>query len=755
MVPWTVGKQNYRLAVRLVFFVVAFVGLPLVFLRYMSIGTFCFLDPFYGIQFFAVALGSNFAFAATNALLLVAVSVGILMVLTLVMGRAFCSWICPFGTWLDGVGAIKKEKKELPDAYIVNALRDRTIKYGFLLGFILASFALGSYFFCAICPIGATARLAGPAFLGIPVLMLLPLFFFGGFTYVAYAYEPRMWCKYYCPLGGFLALVDRVAFHRVYIEPHTCIECRRCERACPMDIEIVEETRFKLLQDPEVREAIGATDENPDPLYNTNFHFLPDDVKELLERKSYDYRIPAGECIRCYKCTEVCNTAEKESQKEVFLPPKARKLHFEEVASGLTEEQAVTEADRCLNCIDAPCRMTCPANIDVPRYVNLIRERDFRGSLETIINRAPLPGTLGRVCPAPCQDVCRRGKNGEPIQIRLLKRFVSDKYIDTHSNVVREPPTGKKVAIVGSGPAGLTVAYRLSVKGHEVQVFEELPVLGGMLRVGIPDYRLPPEDLDKETNWIREQGVRYNTNVSIGKDITLEKLLEDYDAVLLAVGAHRPKQLRLDGEERIEGVMSATKFLKDVNLGEEVIIGRRVGVVGGGNVAMDCVRTAVRMGANKVYCIYRRAREQMPAADIEIVESMEEGVEFMFLHNPTMLYEEHGKLSGVQLIKMELGEPDSSGRRRPIPIEDSEYDVGLDWIIPAISQEPILDWLPEELGIDLTRWNTFAVDKNFMTTRPGVFACGDDELGPATVIEAIAQGNRTAIGMHEFLSKGK
>ncbi len=751
MVPWTVGKQNWRLAVRLVFFIVAFIGLPLVFLRYLSVGTFCFIDPFYGIQYLAVGVGTGFDYSTNHALILVGLTVGILVLLTIIMGRSFCSWICPFGTWLDGVGALKKDKREMPDAYIVNALRDRTIKYGFLLGFLLANVAFGSYFFCAICPIGAAARFVGPAFMGIPVLMLLPLFFFAGFSYIAYAYEPRMWCKYYCPLGGFLALLDRISYHRVYIEPHTCIECRRCEKVCPMDIKIVEETRFKLLQDPEVREAIGATDDNPDPLYNTNFHFLPDDVKELLERKSYEYCIPPGECIRCYKCTEVCHVKTKASQKERFLPPETRKTHFEEVASGLTEEQAVIEADRCLNCVDAPCRMTCPANIDVPKYVNQISLRDFRGSLETVIDRAPLPGTLGRVCPAPCMDVCRRGKNGDPIQIRLLKRFVSDKYIDTHSNVVREPPTGKRVAIVGSGPAGLTVAYRLSVKGHDVELFEELPVLGGMLRVGIPDYRLPPEDLMLEINWIGDQGVRYHTGVSIGTDITLEKLSEDYDAVLLAVGAHRPKTLRLEGEDRIEGVMSATKFLKDVNLGEEVVIGRRVGVVGGGNVAMDCVRTSVRMGANKVYCIYRRAREQMPAADIEIVEAMEEGVEFMFLTNPTKLYEEDGKLTGVQLLKMELGEPDSSGRRRPVPIEDSEYDVGLDWIIPAISQEPILDWLSDEAGIELTRWNTFAVDKNFMTTRPGVFACGDDELGPATVIEAIGQGNRTAKGMHKYL----
>lgn len=753
MVPWTVGKQRMRLAVRLIFFVVAFIGLPIAFLRYMSVGTFCFVDPFFGLQYWAIAMGNGLGWTTGAALILVGISVVIVLGLTLIMGRSFCSWICPFGTWLDGVGSIKKQKKELPDAYILNALRDRSIKYGLFIGFILASAALGSYFFCAICPIGTAARFAGPAFLGLPVLALLPALLFIGFTYVAYQYEPRMWCKYYCPLGGFLAFVDKASIHRVYIEPHLCIECRRCERACPMDIPIVEQTRYRLLQDPEVREAIGATDDNPDPLYNKNFHFLPDDVKELLERKSYDYKIDAGECIRCYQCTEVCNTALKKAFKEDILPAETRRTHFEEVAKGFTEEQAVAEADRCLNCIDAPCRMTCPANIDVPTYVRKIREHDFRGSLETVIERAPLPGTLGRVCPAPCQEVCRRGKNGEPIQIRLLKRFVSDKYIETHSNVVREPPTGKRVAIVGSGPAGLTVAYRLSVKGHDVEIFEELSVLGGMLRVGIPDYRLPPEKLDQEIKWIGEQGVKYHTSVSIGRDITLEKLLEDYDAVLLAVGAHRPKTLRLEGEERIDGVISATEFLRDVNLGKEVLIGRRVGVVGGGNVAMDCLRTSVRLGALKVYCIYRRAREQMPANEVEIVESMEEGIEFLFLNNPTKLYEENGKLTGVQLQKMELGEPDSSGRRRPVPIEGSEYDVSLDWIIPAISQEPILDWLPGELGINLTRWNTFAVDKNFMTSRPGVFACGDDELGPATVIEAIAQANRTAVGMHTYLTK--
>jgi NADPH-dependent glutamate synthase beta subunit-like oxidoreductase len=675
-----------RLSVRLVFFIVAFVGLPLVFLRYMSVGTFCFIDPFFGIQYMAIGIGQSFGFASTSAILLVLVSVGVLVGLTLIMGRAFCSWICPFGSWLDGVGVIKPEKTELPDAYILNALRDRNIKYGLLVGFLAASAAFGGYFFCAVCPIGAAARLSGPAFWGIPALMLLPLLFFVGFSYVAYKYEPRMWCKYYCPLGGALAFMDKFAWHKVQLELETCIECRRCERACPMDIPIMEETRFKMLQDPEVREATGASPDNPDPLYNTNFHFLPDDVKHVLMRKAKEYRIPGGECIRCYKCTEVCATATKEAQEEEMLEPSYRKKNFEEVAYGFTEEQAVTEADRCLNCVDAPCRLTCPANIDVPQYVRQIRERDFRGSLETVIEKAPLPGTLGRVCPAPCQDVCRRGKNGDPIQIRLLKRFVSDQYLDVRSPVTRSAPTGKRVAIVGSGPAGLTVAYRLAVKGHDIEIFEELPVLGGMLRVGIPDYRLSPEDLEKEIYWIRDQGTKFHTSTSIGKDITLEKLEEDFDAVLLAVGAHRPKTLRLEGEDRIEGVMSATQFLKDVNLGEEVVIGRRVGVVGGGNVAMDCLRTSVRLGASKVYCIYRRAREQMPANDVEIVESMEEGIEFMFLHNPTQLYEEHGKLTGVQLIKMELGEPDSSGRRRPIPIEDSEYDVGLDWIIPAISQ---------------------------------------------------------------------
>jgi formate dehydrogenase major subunit len=751
----TVGKQNHRLASRLVFFIVAFVGLPLVFLRYMSVGTFCFLDPFFGFQFLSIGVGQTFGFTEGNALVLVGVTVGILVVLTLIMGRAFCSWICPFGTWLDGVGSIRPTKEELPDAYILNALRDRNIKYGLLVGFLGASAAFGGYFFCAVCPIGATARIAGPAFGIIPALMILPLLFFVGFSYVAYKYEPRMWCKYYCPLGGLLAFLDKFSWHRVQLELETCIECRRCERACPMDIPIMEETRYKMLQDPEVREAVGATDDNPDPLYNTNFHFLPDDVKEVLRRKAKQYRIPPGECIRCYQCTEVCEKATKTAMKEEMLDPDYRKTNFEEVAHGYTEEQAVAEADRCLNCVDAPCRLTCPANIDVPVYIKQIRERDFRGSLETVIERAPLPGTLGRVCPAPCQDVCRRGKKGEAIQIRLLKRFVSDQYLETRSPVIRDPPTGKRVAIVGSGPAGLTVAYRLALKGHDIEIFEELSVLGGMLRVGIPDYRLPPEVLEKEIYWIRDQGAKFHLSTSIGREVTLEKLMEDFDAVLLAVGAHRPKTLRLEGEDRIEGVMSATQFLKDVNLGEEVLIGRRVGVVGGGNVAMDCLRTSVRLGAQKVYCVYRRAREQMPANDIEIVESMEEGIEFLFLNNPTKLYEEDGKLTGVQLLKMELGEPDSSGRRRPVPVEGSEYDVGLDWIIPAISQEPILEWLPEELGIDLTRWNTFAVDKNFMTTRPGVFACGDDELGPATVIEAIAQANRTANGMHKYLMGGK
>jgi formate dehydrogenase major subunit len=370
-----------------------------------------------------------------------------------------------------------------------------------------------------------------------------------------------------------------------------------------------------------------------------------------------------------------------------------------------------------------PCINACPAHADVQGYVGLIANKQYREALVLIKEYMPIPASIGRICPHPCETACRRQLVEEPISIAQLKYFVADKDLESPEPYMPEiaPPTGKKVAVVGAGPAGLTAAYFLARAGIRVTVYDAMPSAGGMLRYGIPEYRLPKTILDQEIELIEKMGVEFIYNTRVGVDISLDYLKENYDGVFLGIGAWESSSIRCKGED-LADVLGGIDFLRDVALHKEVRIGERVAVVGGGNTAMDAARTALRLGASQVVVLYRRTRNEMPAEEIEIIEAEEEGVEFRFLVSPIEIYEENGCVSSIRLQKMELGEPDASGRRRPVPIEGAEETIPIDTVIKAIGQQVN----PEGISVSLSKWNTIAVDENTLATNvPGVFAGGE------------------------------
>ncbi|MCJ7742977.1 MAG: NADH-quinone oxidoreductase subunit NuoF [Dehalococcoidales bacterium] len=405
----------------------------------------------------------------------------------------------------------------------------------------------------------------------------------------------------------------------------------------------------------------------------------------------------------------------------------------------------------CKKLVKSPCQNACPAGIDVPRYIRAIGRGQFGEAVAVIREKVPFPAVLGYVCVHFCEAKCRRGQLEEAITIKELKRFAADH--DTgewKGNLKIAPPTGKRAAVVGSGPAGLTVAYYLARLGHDVMVFEALPVAGGMMRVGIPSYRLPVAVLEKEIREIENIGVKIRTNSRVE---SLDELFEQgYDAIFVSVGAHRGTSMRTDGENA-PGVVDGVDFLREVSLGKKVNVGNRVLVVGGGNVAIDAARTALRLGAKEVTIVYRRTRAEMPASEEEIEEALEEGVKIVYLANPTKVMSQNGRLK-VEFIRMELGKVDESGRRRPVPIKGSEFIGEYDLMVKAIGQESVV---PDKFGLEVERGGRIKINpETLATSRAGVFAGGDVVSGPASVIEAIAGGRQAAIAMDKYLGgKGK
>ena len=454
--------------------------------------------------------------------------------------------------------------------------------------------------------------------------------------------------------------------------------------------------------------------------------------------------IDLSKCTGCGDCANVCPVTVASDFNEELNTRKAIYRHFPQaIPSGFAIDKLGT----------SPCKAACPTHISVQGYVALIAASKYKEALKLIKMDNPFPVVCGRVCNHPCEDACMRGKVDEAIDIMHLKRFVADLDLNDEYRYLPEikEKRDKKIAIVGAGPAGLTAAYYLAIEGYDVDVFESLPVAGGWLAVGIPEYRLPKDVLRAEIKVIEDTGVRIHLNTRIGKDIPFEKLRKDFDAVFIGCGTILSSKLDIPGEE-LAGVVHGVDYLKRVNLGEKVFLGNRVAVIGGGNVAMDAVRTAIRTGSQDVFILYRRSRAEMPAAPEEIEEAIEEGIKMEFLVAPQRILGKDGKVTGVECLRMELGEPDASGRRRPVPVKGSEFVVACDAIVPAIGQAADLAFVPKEKSPAINKWNTFDVDAvSFATNIPGVFAGGDVVTGPATVVKAVFAGKEAAVSIDRYL----
>ena len=443
-------------------------------------------------------------------------------------------------------------------------------------------------------------------------------------------------------------------------------------------------------------------------------------------------------------------------------PADVRNGNFDEVALGYTEEQALDEAARCLHCKNKPCREGCPVGIDIPAFIARVAEKDYEGAYQVIAESSSLPAVCGRVCPqeTQCEKHCVRAIKGESVGIGRLERFVAD-YHNTHSKAeaVRPASNGHRVAVIGSGPAGLTCAGELARMGYDVTVFEALHLPGGVLVYGIPEFRLPKAIVSREVETLRSLGVKIETNVVVGKSRSVDELFASgFEAVFIGSGAGLPKFMNIPGEN-LKGVYSANEFLTRVNLmkayqpGSETPIMRadRVAVVGGGNVAMDAARCAKRLGASKVYIVYRRGADELPARAEEVEHAKEEGIEFRLLTNPIeILRGENGFVAGIRCERMELGEPDASGRRRPVAVKDSAFDIELDAVIMAIGTSPNPLIKSTTKGLETQKWGGIVAEEpSGQTSREGVFAGGDAVTGAATVILAMGAGKSSARAIDE------
>jgi formate dehydrogenase major subunit len=397
----------------------------------------------------------------------------------------------------------------------------------------------------------------------------------------------------------------------------------------------------------------------------------------------------------------------------------------------------------------APCQIACPAGIDIQGYLALIARGACTAAVQLIKERLPLPGIIGRVCPHPCEDACRRNIVDDPLPICALKRFAADHSMEYVPET--EPPSGCNIAVIGAGPAGLSAAHYLALDGHSVTIFEALPKSGGMLRYGIPDYRLPQDILDGEVDAILKLGVELKTGQALGKDFTIESLFsEGFDAVFLGIGAHKSSSMRVEGED-LDGVLPGTDFLRSAVLGSPMELGNKVAVIGGGNTAIDAARTSLRLGADEVTIVYRRSRAEMPATDWEVEEAEEEGIKLHFLAAPVKIHAENGRVSSIECVKMELGEPDESGRRRPVPIDGSEFAVDVTAVIAAIGQKPETAPIDNYEGLEFKWGNIVVAGDSMLTGMKGVFAGGDCVTGAATAVEAVAAGKKAAVAIDRYL----
>ena len=443
---------------------------------------------------------------------------------------------------------------------------------------------------------------------------------------------------------------------------------------------------------------------------------------------------------------------------------KVRARNFEEVSYGYTEEMAVEEAQRCLHCKHMPCVSGCPVNVQIPKFIQLIAEHKFADACAAIKETSALPAVCGRVCPqeTQCEAKCVRGIKGEPVAIGRLERFAADWDMKNGKNEVVKPESnGHKVAVIGAGPAGLTCAGDLAKKGYEVTIFEAFHKAGGVLVYGIPEFRLPKAIVQKEVEGLEKMGVKVMTDMVIGKVLSIDELMDDmgFEAVFIGSGAGLPMFMGIEGEDLV-GVSSANEFLTRINLMKAyrddydtpIRKGKNVAVVGGGNVAMDAARSAMRLGAEHVYIIYRRSEAELPARREEVHHAKEEGIEFVLLTNPVKIHgDENANVKSIECIKMELGEPDASGRRRPIPVEGSNFEIPVDTVIMSLgtSPNPLIRTTTE--GLEANKKGCLVADEHMATTREGVYAGGDAVTGAATVILAMGAGKTAAASIDEYI----
>ena len=444
--------------------------------------------------------------------------------------------------------------------------------------------------------------------------------------------------------------------------------------------------------------------------------------------------------------------------------PEVRRHNFDEVALGYTAEQAIDEAQRCLGCKNRSCVAGCPVKIAIPEFLTKVAEGDFEGAYNIISESSSLPAVCGRVCPqeTQCESKCIRGIKGEPVAIGRLERFVADYHNANATELPNIPtPNGKRVAVIGSGPAGLTCAGDLAKKGYAVTVFEAFHVAGGVLVYGIPEFRLPKAIVAKEIDTLKALGVEIKTNMVVGKTVSIDELFEQgYQAVFIGSGAGLPRFMGIEGEN-LKGVYSANEFLTRINLMKAyradsktpIYRAKKVAVVGGGNVAMDAARSALRLGAEEVYIVYRRGESELPARAEEVEHAKEEGVVFKLLTNPTkILRGENGFVAGMECVEMTLGEPDASGRRKPVVKENSEFVLDVDCVIMAIGTSPNPLIKSTTNGLDTEKWGGIIADENGLTSRENVYAGGDAVTGAATVILAMGAGKDAAAAIDKKLS---